>query len=146
MVRPPSCFSIRRRPAIRARASLSTLFASGGWFGDMDLMRPLIAIAVLFALCGCQTRVKTPGSSMSPADPLAVERVLAGYARYFPEARRVLQPANILDYFSGIYGDNGPSGWSGFRGRNLYLFPDGRFILTEWADIMRETSLMEGIC
>jgi hypothetical protein len=109
----------------------------------MDRMRPLVIIVVLFTLCGCQTRVKTQSSSLKPADTLAVERVFAGYARHFPEARRVSPPANALEYFAGVYSDQGPRG-VGFSGRNLYLFPDGKFILTEWADIMAETSLMNG--
>ncbi len=80
---------------------------------------------------------------MSRVDTEMVERVFAGYARHFPEARRVPRPTNPLEYFAGGYSNDEPLG-PGLSGRNLYLFPDGEFILTEWADIMPETALMRG--
>jgi hypothetical protein len=138
----PHCSEPGHRAPVAINASRAGSLSLGR-SGDMDRMRPLVIIVVLFTLCGCQTRVKTQASSLNPTDALAVERVFAGYARHFPEARRVSPPANALKYFAGVYSDNGPSGL-GFRGRNLYLFPDGKFILTEWADIMPETSLMNG--
>ncbi len=107
-------------------------------------MRALIIIvAGSLALCGCQTTLAPQGREANAGDALVVEQVLAGYARLFSETRRVSSPTNAPVYFAGEYSDNGPGG-VGLNGRSLYLFPDGRFKLTEWADIMPETLLMDG--
>jgi hypothetical protein len=106
-------------------------------------MRLVMVIAALFALCGCQTKVTTQANAERSADFVTADRVFAAYRRHFPEAQRVALATNALSYFSGVYRDGLPGGLA-LRGRNLYLFPDGKFILTEWADIMPETVLMAG--
>mgnify|MGYP001435454876 CR=1 FL=1 len=61
----------------------------------------------------------------------------------WPWVNTVASPTNALDDFSGIYRDGRP-GYAGLSGRMLYLFPDGRFILTEWADIVPERIVTAG--
>jgi hypothetical protein len=102
-----------------------------------------MVLAASFVLCGCRTKVTTPASMERSGGAAMVENVLAAYGRYFPEAQRVALATNALNYFAGVYHTGEPDGLA-LGGRNLYLFPDGRFILTEWADIMPETMLMAG--
>jgi hypothetical protein len=60
-----------------------------------------------------------------------------------------VKPFDIQDSkykISGHYSDSGPSmaGHERLSGSDLYLFPDGTYIYTEWADIMPETVYEKG--
>ena len=109
----------------------------------MSVIRLVVVLSVLSTLSGCQTKPPTQGSSQNHVDGMVVNRVLAAYLQYFPEARPVRPPASAPEYFSGIYRDHMPGGGA-LSGWNLYLFPDATFILTEWGDIMRERVLTRG--
>jgi hypothetical protein len=59
--------------------------------------------------------------------------------REYPTARRMPETSKLATLLSGHY-DMGP----GLSGENLYLFPDGTYLDTQWADIFPETICDEG--
>jgi hypothetical protein len=107
----------------------------------MDAMNKLLfnSLALALTLTGCATNWQPRYTAASP------ESLLNQVREHVPTV--VLADAIEPTAFAGHY-----TSGSGLSGSELYLFPDGSYMYTEWADILPETlydrgrwSLSEGI-